>query len=345
MLFTINEVNKYDISKMKDSIISFPYQFENMIKNYNFFKLKNNYAKIDNILILGMGGSAIGAEICQVLIKDQCKIPIYINRNYNIPNWVNKNTLVIASSYSGNTEETIEAYLKSIQFTSNIIVLSTGGMLSKLANQNKNDLFIIEKNHQPRAAIGYSVMAILFSLIRTGIIDYSIINDLKSIISSLKTYTKNLSKIEDDNEAILMAENLNNTIPIIYGTSLLTEVIALRFKGQIQENAKMIAYHNVIPEMNHNEIEGENHNNRLSVIWLLDKNDHIQVQKRIKISKLILEDIGIRNYIIEMEGEIFFERFLKFIILTDWISFYLAIINRNDPSPVHKISKLKSMLK
>ena len=344
MLFTINDIEKYDISKMRDSIFSFPYQLEDMIEKYDLFTLSNNYSKIDNILILGMGGSAIGAEICQVLIKDKCKVPIYINRNYNIPNWVNQNTLVIASSYSGNTEETIEAYLHAIETTSKIIAISTGGTLSKLAKKNNNDIFIIDKNYQPRAAIGYSVMAILFCLNRLGIIDYSIINNIQSTIENLKKYTKYLSLIEKENKAIKMAENLYNTIPVIYGSSSLTEVIALRFKSQIQENAKMIAYHNVVPEMNHNEIEGQN-DNSLSIIWLSDEIDHIQVKKRIKISKIILEDLEIKNYIVKMEGETFIERFLKFIIMTDWISFYLAIINKNDPSPVHKISKLKSMLK
>ena len=148
-----------------------------------------------------------------------------------------------------------------------------------------------------------------------------------------------------ENKALAIAEKIHTTCPIIYGSEELTWVAALRFRGQLAENAKMLSFHNNFPEQNHNEIEGLSNNNSLSLIWLLDKNDHIQVKKRIKISKLILEDIGIRNYIIEMEGEIFFERFLKFIIFTDWISFYLAIINRNDPSPVHKISKLKSMLK
>ena len=140
MIFTKNDVKKYDVSNMRDSILSFPNQLNNMIKKIDSFQLNNKFDQIDNILILGMGGSAIGAEICQVLIKDKCKIPIIINRNYIIPNWVNKKTLVIASSYSGNTEETVEAYLNTLKLTVNIIVISTGGKLSKLAKNNNNIL-------------------------------------------------------------------------------------------------------------------------------------------------------------------------------------------------------------
>ena len=345
MIFTKNDVKKYDLSNMRDSILSFPNQLNNMIKKIDSFQLNNKFDQIDNILILGMGGSAIGAEICQVLIKDKCKIPIIINRNYVIPNWVNKKTLVIASSYSGNTEETIEAYLNTLKLTVNIIVISTGGKLSKLAKNNNNDLFVIDKNYQPRAAIGYSIMAILFSLIKTKNIDFSIVDDINEVIEDLKKYSNDLSKINKNNYAIEMAYNLESKNPIIYGSIENTDVIALRFRGQLQENAKMMAFHNVMPEMNHNEIEASNYNNNSCILWLLDKRDHIQIQKRIKISKKILEEEGIKNHIIEMKGSKFIERFFKFIILTDWISFYLAIINKIDPSPVEKITKLKILLK
>ena len=188
-------------------------------------------------------------------------------------------------------------------------------------------------------------MAILFSLIKTKNIDFSIVGDINAVIEDLKKYSNDLSKINKNNYAIEMAYNLESKNPIIYGSIENTDVIALRFRGQLQENAKMMAFHNVIPEMNHNEIEASNYNNNSCILWLLDKRDHIQIQKRIKISKKILEEEGIKNHIIEMKGSKFIERFFKFIILTDWISFYLAIINKIDPSPVEKITKLKSLLK
>jgi len=155
-----------------------------------------------------------------------------------------------------------------------------------------------------------------------------------------------LSKYNNNNnEALRWAKILSNKIPVIYGSSSTTEIVALRFKGQLQENSKMIAFHNLLPEMNHNEIEGWYDNENLIVIWLKDKDDISQIEKRISITKKILENSNIVNKILEVSGENFTERFLKFIILTDWISYYLAILNKIDPSPVEKIQKLKELLK
>ncbi len=343
---TINQklIKEIDKSNMKLSIESFPNQINEMIKNYDSYGLKNEYSKIQNVIILGMGGSAIGAEICNTIIKNDNTIPILINRNYNIPGWLSKNTLVIASSYSGNTEETIMGYEKACKKTKNIIVISTGGILSDIAKKNNHDIIKIPKDYQPRAAIGYSMMAIFFSLIKTKLISYKFIDVLKLTISSLKKYSSKLSNCNNDNEALIWAKILVNKIPVIYGSSDTTEIVALRFKGQLQENSKMIAFHNILPEMNHNEIEGWYNNENFIVLWLEDKDDLIQNKNRIIHSKKILENLDIINKCIEVSGNNFVERFLKFIILTDWISFYLAILNKVDPSPVRKIQKLKKLL-
>ena len=154
-----------------------------------------------------------------------------------------------------------------------------------------------------------------------------------------------MSKYNNNNEALRWAKILSNKIPVIYGSSSTTEIVALRFKGQLQENSKMIAFHNLLPEMNHNEIEGWYDNENLIVIWLKDKDDISQIEKRISITKKILENSNIVNKILEVSGENFTERFLKFIILTDWISYYLAILNKIDPSPVEKIQKIKRAIK
>ena len=350
MILDKQDIINIDKLEMRKSIYSFPIQIDEMINQYESYKLKNRYTEINNILVLGMGGSAIGAEICQALIKDKCSVPIIVNRNYIIPNWVNSKTLVIASSYSGETEETIEAYSKTIELTKNIIIVSTGGVLSKMGNDNNHDVFIIPKSYQPRAAIGYSVMSILFMLIRLNIIDSLILNEIKKIIGSLLDYSDDLSRVSNKNQAMLFSEKILNTVPVIYGSSLGTEVVALRFKGQLQENSKIIAYHNIVPEMNHNEIEGwnlvnNNKNNNFSVIWLHDRNDHQQINKRMIICKELLENMNIKNYTLEVNGSTFTERLFKLIVLTDWISFYLAIRNNIDPSPVKTISKLKDRLK
>ena len=345
MTFNKDNIKAIDKSDMKLSIESFPDQINEMIIKYDSYVLKNEYQDIKNVVILGMGGSAIGAEICMSIIKNEYTIPIFVNRNYNIPNWISANTLVIASSYSGNTEETITGYEQACKKTNNVIIISTGGTLTKIAKRNNHDIFQIPKNYQPRAAVGYSMMAVFFSLIRTNLINYNVIQKLDSITNILKKYSLELSKYNNNNEALRWAKILSNKIPVIYGSSSTTEIVALRFKGQLQENSKMIAFHNLLPEMNHNEIEGWYDNENLIVIWLKDKDDISQIEKRISITKKILENSNIVNKILEVSGENFTERFLKFIILTDWISYYLAILNKIDPSPVEKIQKLKELLK
>ena len=307
--------------------------------------MKNEYNDIQNVVILGMGGSAIGAEICTSIIKNEYTIPIFVNRNYNIPNWISANTLVIASSYSGNTEETILGYEQACKKTNNVVIISTGGTLTKIAKRNNHDILQIPKNYQPRAAVGYSMMAVFFSLIKTKLISFNIIQRLESLTNTLKKYSLELSKYNNNNEALIWAKILSKKIPVIYGSSSTTETVALRFKGQLQENSKMIAFHNILPEMNHNEIEGWYDNKNLIVIWLKDKDDISQIKKRISITKKILENSNIVNKILEVSGKNFTERFLKLIILTDWISYYLAILNNIDPSPVEKIQKLKELLK
>ena len=337
-------IKRFDKSNMKLSIESFPDQIKEMITKYDLYALKNEYHDIQNVVILGMGGSAIGAEICTSIIKNEYTIPIFVNRNYNIPNWISANTLVIACSYSGNTEETIIGYEQAFKKTNNIIIISTGGTLTNIAKTNNHDIFQIPKNYQPRAAVGYSMMAVFFSLIKTKLISYNVIERLELIINPLKKYSLELSKYNIENEALSWAKILSNKIPVIYGSTGTTETVALRFKGQIQENSKMIAFHNILPEMNHNEIEGWHENKNLIVLWLKDQDDIIQIKNRISITKKILENSNIVNKILEVSGNNFIERFLKLIILTDWISYYLAILNKKDPSPVEKIQKLKELL-
>ena len=174
----------------------------------------------------------------------------------------------------------------------------------------------IPKNYQPRAAVGYSMMAVFISLIRTKLISNNVIQKLDSITNILKKYSLELSKYNNNNEALRWAKILSNKIPVIYGSSSTTEIVALRFKGQLQENSKMIAFHNLLPEMNHNEIEGWYDNENLIVIWLKDKDDISQIEKRISITKKILENSNIVNKILEVSGKNFTERFLKFIILS-----------------------------
>ena len=345
----INLQKKYDTDKMANAISTFPSQIAEMLQKLENIELNNSYSNLNQILILGMGGSAIGAELCQTLILEDCNTPIIINRNYNIPNWVDNKTLVIVSSYSGNTEETLEGFIECLNRKAKCIIISTGGQISKLSLKNELDTLKLPPGYQPRAALGYSFMAIIFILYKTNFISYSIINKIKLSVSGIMDYSSVLKSLIMDNPALEFAKKIQNTVPIIYGSDGKTSIVASRLKSQLEENAKMLAFYNCIPEMNHNEIEGWNGKNKLtqvySIIWIIDEDDHPQVLRRIEISKKLLVKHCKKQLMISVDGSDCTIRILKLIHFVDWVSYFVALLNGVNPTPVHRIQTLKKNLK
>ena len=339
-------ISKFDNSDMYSSIEGFYQQFEFSLKYMQKWSPQYKYPEIDNILILGMGGSAIGGDIVRTYIQDQCNIPIIVNRTYNIPKWVNGNSLVIASSYSGNTEETISAFQQSLDVGARIIVLSTGGKLSEKALSHNLDLITIPEGYQPRAALGFSISFLILLLDKLNLSNNSPSYALEEAVKKLIKFKDNFKS--EINPATAIASRIYNKLPVIYGSDEIMGIIGLRFRGQLQENAKMMAFHNVIPEQNHNEIEGWSCNKdklkEMCIIWLKDKDDHPQVKKRMDITYTLLSSQTGTQEIIEVEGDSKLERMLKLIHYTDWISYYVALHNQVDPTPVNRISALKKEL-
>ncbi len=259
-----------------------------------------------------------------------------------------KKTLVICSSYSGNTEESLSAYEDAVKRGSMICGISTGGQLSEKIKSKGFDLITIPGGLQPRAALAYSFIPMLYLLKKIGLISNLLINDLSSSISFLEKKRNIYSVGDTSNPTYKIAKDIYGTIPIIYGITDTTGVAALRWKGQLCENSKMLAYHNEIPEMNHNEIVGWGNNpdllSELSVIWLKDLNDNERVRARQNITKALLNDIDIMQYEVSAEGANNVERLLGLINYGDWLSYWCAILHNTDPSPVEKINKLKKAL-
>ena len=342
---TLLEMNsKLDKSNMKDAIADFPKQIEQSFKLMKNCTSKNKYNNITNIIVLGMGGSAIGGDVARVIAQKSCKVPIIVNRSYIIPDWVNSNTLVLASSYSGSTEETLNAFLQCKEKKCPIIVLSTGGRITEYAVELNLDKITIPNGYQPRAALGFSFTLILLLLKQLGFINNNVLEMVERSIESLEYLSLDLNKSEND--ALFIANNIHKSCPIIYGSEELTWVVALRFRGQLAENAKMLSFHHHFPEQNHNEIEGWTVNpdimERFSIIWIKDKDDHIGTQSRMNISARLLESSAGRQIEISQSGETRVERLLKLIHFTDWVSYYSALVNNVDPTPVNRIQELKS---
>ena len=340
--------SQIDPQDMFGAIYRFPDQMKEAIKIGEQINLQNDYSACTNIVVAGMGGSAIGGDVVKTIVQHELTVPFYVNRNYFLPNWVNEKTLVICSSYSGNTEESLSAYEDALKKGAMVCGISTGGKLSENIISKGYDLIAIPRGLQPRAALAYSFIPMLYLLNEIGLISNLLIDDLSNSTIHLEKKRDTHSIGDVSNPIYKMAKDIYGMIPIIYGITDTTGVVALRWKGQLCENSKMLAYHNEIPELNHNEIVGWGNNpdllSELSVIWLKDKNDNKHVQARQDITKTILNDIGIMQYEVNAEGISNVERLLDLINYGDWLSYWCAILHKTDPSPVEKINKLKKAL-
>lgn len=347
-MLTQKEIERYDNSGMFDVISNFAEQVKEAENIGNNISVSDELKSAKNIIISGLGGSAIGGDLLRSVLWYESKIPIYVNRNYRLPAFADENTLVIISSYSGNTEESLSAYDDAKKRNCKMICISSGGNLSVLAENDKLLLIKTPKGYQPRAALAYSFFPLLILMTKLGIIKdkgREISDIIKRVLKRRESY-----RIPDEgiNNALKIASYLQGTIPILYSSTDLLDIVNLRWRGQFNENAKTLAFGNYLPEMNHNEIVGWQENPALlkyySVIAFRDKDDYPQILKRIDITLEIVAPQSALSVELEGEGISKLERIFDLIYLGDWVSFYLAILNKIDPTPVEKINFLKNKL-
>jgi len=287
--------------------------------------------QIDNIIITGMGGSAIGGDLLKIYLSE-INVPVYVNRDYKLPRFVNENSLVFAVSYSGNTEETLSSLKDAKARNAKIIGITSGGKLSEECEK----VITIPSGLQPRAALGYSFFPMLGVLHNTNIIRVKN-DDLNEMMDILNRTDKFISRGEE------LAKKLKDKIPIIYASDALG-AIAFRWKTQINENAKIAASYNVFSEMNHNEIAGyKGMDRKFTAVIIKDKYDNDRIKKRMDICKGLMEmTVDVEE--IETQGESLLARMFSTVYLGDFVSYYLALSNRVDPSPVEIIEELKKKL-
>jgi glucose/mannose-6-phosphate isomerase len=340
----------YEIDKddMYQSIWDFPENIIDAIELSENITLKNEYRDLNNIIIAGMGGSAIGGDVVYSLIKNEIKIPFVVNRGYDLPAWANSSTLIICSSYSGNTEETISILEEAKSLDAKVIGITTGGVLESLCKNYSFDFVNIPSGLQPRAALAFSFIPLLYILKKTSLINVEVSSWLKSSVDLIKSKRVEYSSDKENNPVYQLANKLYNKLPIIYADSGSLETVAVRLKGQICENSKILAYHSIYPEMNHNEIVGwENNEEYFSnyyVLWLMDEEMNIRNKSRKNIISEILSGLNVSQQEIKVDGYSFKERFLLLIHYGDWLSYWCAILHNTDPSPVKNIQTLKDKL-
>lgn len=302
-----------------------------------------------NIVILGMGGSAIGGDFVRSLLEPTVQIPIAVNRDYSLPAYVDRDSLVIASSYSGNTEETLTAAAEAQKRGAQVVAITTGGQLAGRAETNGWPLIRIPGGLSPRAAIGYSFVPLYVLMERIGIAP-SVADDLAETAELLEKQRQRFGPDVpvSENLAKQLALSLKGKLPLVYGSYGWTGTAAYRWKTQINENSKAPAVNNTFPELNHNETVGwevpEEVTKQIELVILRDRMDNDRVKARIEVTREIVE--GRVSGVTELwsEGESEVARLFSLIYPGDFVSLYLALIYRVDPTPVKMIDLLKSRL-
>ncbi len=301
--------------------------------------LKTSANKISNVLICGLGGSGIGGSIVAELVSGNATVPINVSKGYFIPAYVNENTLVIISSYSGNTEETLNCLELALVKKATVTAISSGGRVLELSKEKGFDCIVVPGGMPPRSCLGYSLTQLFYTLAFHKIINIDHTAQLEAAVKLIDSEENNIVA-----EAKAIAEKINGKIPVIYATTY-NEGIAIRFRQQLNENAKILCWHHIIPEMNHNELVGwTEKSDNFSVLIFLDKDEYSRNLARVEINRNVITKHASSVTEIYSKGNSVIEKAIYFIHLGDWISVELAALRGVDPVEVNVINHLKSAL-
>jgi glucose/mannose-6-phosphate isomerase len=330
--------SEIDKSNLRQVIIDFPNQFEKALEFAKDAKIEGGF---DQLVICGMGGSALPADIVKAYLKSKGNdLDIKICRDYHLPQNISPDTLVMVSSYSGNTEETISCYQEAKDKNYSLVGLSKGGKIEEMCKEDEIPHIKYPEDgptFQPRYALGYAFTAIITFLVNAGKV-----TDVSSDIIELSEYLKNLN---NENKGKDIAQTLKGKIPIIYSTEKFGEGMVRIVKIKINENAKTQAFYNVFPELNHNEMVGfTNLQGDYHVIIFQDPDENERNLKRIEITSKLYNDKGIPVTVIKLGGKSMLQKLFSGIIIGDWISYYLALAYEQDPTPVEMVEELKKDL-
>lgn len=315
-------------------------------KNVATMELPNKYRDARQVLILGMGGSAIGGDLLRTLVAGECPVPIIVSREYGAPVWAGPDTLAIAVSHSGNTEETLSALEHARTRGGMLLGITTGG---ELGRQNGMPIVRYDFASQPRAALAYSFLSLVGVLSQLGLLANPGLT-LERALRDLDALEREIGPRapSDKNKAKQLASKLFGHIPVIYGAGVLEEV-AHRWKTQMNENAKTTAFYDLMSELDHNAVVGYEFPptglKSLVFVSLLSRQADVRIQKRFEVTGQLLRRKGLAHEAVEVKGESGLGEMLYAIHLGDYVSYYLALLNGVDPTPVTAIDFLKNALK
>jgi glucose/mannose-6-phosphate isomerase len=324
---------------MKALVEAFPQHLAEAITIGRNAQLTKSNKTLENIVISGLGGSGIGGKIVSQWVADHCPVPIVCTSDYVLPGFVNEKTLVIISSYSGDTEETVSAMNEAFEKGAEIACITSGGKIGNVAKEKGLNCIMIPGGNPPRSMFGYSAIQQLYMLAHYGFIGMEFET---SIQNAIKNMVDNMSDLRA--QSMDIAKKIVDRIPVLYSEAMY-EGVTIRWRQQINENSKMLCSHHVFPEMNHNELVGwTGGDNRVAVVLLRNEDDHKRSQIRMDICKKLMAEKC--DTIIEAwgKGANRMERSLYLVHLGDWISIDLAELRNEDAVAIPAIIFLKGEL-
>jgi glucose/mannose-6-phosphate isomerase len=341
------EIRKVDKNGMLSFCVEAAKHYDNAAKLAN--RVKVDYPEPEAIIVAGMGGSAIGGELLKDWSRDSARTPIEVCREYHLPAYANRKTLVLVTSYSGETEETLSVFLEALKRKCMILAISSGGTLQNFAQELSVPHLLVPGGMAPRASLPYLFIPLPIILRKIGNVS-NVDRDIVEAVNVLKQVAAENSPeiLSDHNPAKILADGILGTVPAVYGFQFY-RAVAQRFKTQINENSKNPAKWEIFPELDHNEIVGwENAREfaeHFSVIFIRDCEESMEIRRRIEVSRQIINHVLTKLFEVWSRGKTKLAKMSSVICTGDFTSVYLAVLRGVDPTPVKSIDVLKRRLK
>ncbi len=325
--------------QMRTLIANFPSQLSEALEIAAKSSFKKSETEIRNVVICGMGGSGIGGLIVSQWLSNDLQVPVNFCQDYHLPNYVNENSLVIGSSYSGNTEETLMALDTAIKKGARVIGITSGGKLAQICEEHNFDFVLVPGGNPPRASMGYSIVQLVNIFVQLGMCPAERLNEIQKGIDLINAEQEGIRV-----EATHLAQALKDKIAIFYSSESHSG-LTVRARQQFNENSKKLAHAHAIPEMNHNELLGWTGGDSRFAILFFETNDLNERNK--KRAEITLETIRKKTdtvLIVEAKGKSKIEKSIYLNNIIDWTSFMIAEMNNVDSVEIDIIDYLKESL-
>jgi glucose/mannose-6-phosphate isomerase len=346
---TLSDIRRIDTRGMYDLVAAFADHFKQGRAIAEAVSLAPAGPEKRQFVVIGMGGSAISGDLLRCYAYDQSRLPIQVVRHYALPASVDRDSIVIASSFSGNTEESLAGFEEALRRKATVICIASGGRLLDEARRLGLSHAQIPGGMPPRAALGYSLAVLLVFARKLGLIRLPDA-DWEETDTLVRGLTARYADPTREHSAKSLAEGIIGLFPLVYSANGLLEAVNLRWRGQLQENSKLLAGGNLYPELNHNEIMGWEHtgaaafHGQIGIFVLRDREDHARIRHRMDVTRRLVEARAGRWTEVSSIGESRLARMASLIHLGDWVSLYAAYLRGVDPTPIGLIDQLKDAL-